>query len=284
MQPMMVSELWIYPIKSAQGIRVQEVQLTGRGPAHDRRWMIVGERGKFLTQRQFPQLSQLIVEVAEDGLLLHTPSLPRIQIATPSAETPPMEVKVWQDVCSALPAAEEASQWISNFLGHPVTLVYMGDNCNRPLHSLKNSSQTLSFADGYPYHLITQPSLDDLNHRIPNENLMALNFRPNIVIQGDFPAFAEDQWERVQIGESRFRCIRWCPRCQVTTIHPYIGVRQGPEPLQTLDQFRKWREQVWFGQNAVLETGTTLRVGDAVVVESQTDRSFVEMQQADVQG
>ena len=73
MESIRVQELFIYPIKSTQGIRVQKMELTELGPAYDRRWMLVGEKNDFLTQRKFPQLSQLFVEFDEEGLQLSLP-------------------------------------------------------------------------------------------------------------------------------------------------------------------------------------------------------------------
>ena len=98
-----VQELFIYPIKSTQGIRVQEMELTELGPAYDRRWMLVGEKNEFLTQRKFPQLSQLFVEFDEEGLQLFTPSMRRIKVRVPTTKER-IAVKIWQDVCQAVPA------------------------------------------------------------------------------------------------------------------------------------------------------------------------------------
>ena len=110
-----VQELFIYPIKSTQGIRVQEMELTELGPAYDRRWMLVGEKNEFLTQRKFPQLSQLFVEFDEEGLQLFTPSMRRIKVRVPSTKER-IAVKIWQDVCQAVPADAEINQWISELL------------------------------------------------------------------------------------------------------------------------------------------------------------------------
>lgn len=44
----------------------------------------------------------------------------------------------------------------------------------------------VSFADGYPYLVIGQSSLDDLNNRLDNQISM-LRFRPNFVVTGGLP-------------------------------------------------------------------------------------------------
>jgi uncharacterized protein YcbX len=231
--------------------------------------MLVSETGKFLTQRQFPQLTQLMAEVRDGELYLSTPSLSPIQVPQPAPTTPPVAVQVWKDQVPALPAGEKIHDWISQFLGERARLVFMPDSTQRLVASQRVPAETnVSFADAFPYHLLAQPSLDDLNQRLPEESFQPISFRPNVVIAGDFPPYAEDAWERFRIGEAVFRCVKLCARCSITTIHPYIGVGQGAEPLRMLEQYRRWKGQVWFGQNVILEAGTHIQVGDEVEVLS----------------
>ena len=54
------------------------------------------------------------------------------------------------------------------------------------------------YADTFAYMLLSQPSIAGLNQRLSEENVDLevehTRFRPNIFIEGDFPAFAEDKW------------------------------------------------------------------------------------------
>ena len=43
-----VSALFLYPIKSCRGIRVESLQLTRRGPSLDRLFMLVDGNNKFI--------------------------------------------------------------------------------------------------------------------------------------------------------------------------------------------------------------------------------------------
>jgi len=52
-----ISDLYIYPIKSLGGIPVSEARLTDRGLEHDRRWMLIDENNRFLTQRENPEMA-----------------------------------------------------------------------------------------------------------------------------------------------------------------------------------------------------------------------------------
>ena len=77
------------------------------------------------------------------------------------------------------------------------------------------------YADGYPYLLLSKASLTDLNTRLDEEGKQEVGedrFRPNIVIEGDFPGFAEDSWSHVKIGDSVFRNVKLCTRCVFITV------------------------------------------------------------------
>lgn len=67
---LIVSELYIYPIKSLGGTAVASALVTDRGFQYDRRWMLVDEHNNFLTQRKHAQMALLQVSLTGDGLLV----------------------------------------------------------------------------------------------------------------------------------------------------------------------------------------------------------------------
>jgi uncharacterized protein YcbX len=125
----------------------------------------------------------------------------------------------------------------------------------------------VSFADGYPFLVISEASLSDLNSRLETPLVME-RFRPNIVVSG-VPAYAEDTFRHVRFGEVGFRAVKRCDRCSVTTIDPETGAR-GKEPLRTLATYRREDGKVWFGMNLIHDAEGTLSVGDLV---HETDSS-----------
>lgn len=68
-----ISELWIYPIKSCKGIRVNRAEVTPKGFALDRIFMVVDSNGKFISQRTHPTLALVEVAISEqpDGRFLN---------------------------------------------------------------------------------------------------------------------------------------------------------------------------------------------------------------------
>jgi uncharacterized protein YcbX len=122
----------------------------------------------------------------------------------------------------------------------------------------------VSFADGYPFLLIGQASLDDLNSRLA-EPVPMNRFRPNFVVEGAEP-FAEDTWKKISIGKTVFHVVKPCERCVITTIDQVKGTK-GKEPLTTLNTFRNFNGKVLFGQNLIAEKpGAVLKVGDKIEI------------------
>ena len=127
----------------------------------------------------------------------------------------------------------------------------------------------VSFADGYPFLLIGENSLGNLNEKL--ETPVPMNrFRPKFVIN-DSEAFAEDGWKKIKIGKATFHVVKPCARCVITTIDQATGQKGGVEPLKTLADFRipkrSRKKKILFGQNLIAENeGEILRVGDRIEV------------------
>ena len=263
-QALFVQNLYLYPIKSLGGIAVQEAQVEERGFKYDRRWMLVDQSGEFLTQRQYPQLALLQVTLGESELVVFSKVDPsrKISFDLELNSGKEMQVKVWGDAVAALQVAPEVSAWFSNFLGMNVDLVLMPESSHRkmdPRYAVQEES--VSFADGMPYVMIGQASLDDLNGRLSDPVGMD-RFRPNVVFSGG-EAYAEDQFKQLQIGEVEFQVVKPCARCVMITVNQQTG-EKGKEPLATLATYRTVNNKVYFGQNAVALTQGIVRVGDAI--------------------
>ncbi len=65
-----ISQLAIYPLKSAAAIALSQSVLSSFGLQHDRRWLLVDDEGKFITQRQYAQMALIHVQVIEGVLHL----------------------------------------------------------------------------------------------------------------------------------------------------------------------------------------------------------------------
>jgi len=258
-----VSALYVYPIKSCRGIRVAEGSVVARGFASDRRWMLIDSSGVFVTQREQPKLCLVEIQLDASRLRLIAPGCEPLTVPLTLAHGALRKVRIWQDETLGH-VHPEAGTWFSKYLGAPHELVYMPDSARRAVNPERaRPGDIVSFADGYPFLLISEASLADLNTRL-EQPLSMDRFRPNIVISGTEP-YAEDDYTHVRLGEISFRCPKRCERCVVTTLDPETS-QGGKEPLRTLAQYRLAEQKVWFGMNLVHDHTGTLRVGDAVVL------------------
>jgi uncharacterized protein YcbX len=266
--------LFIYPVKSLGGISVPAAELTPQGLRYDRRWLIVDERNRFLTQREHAEMALLAVEPAYNGFLLrHRQRAELLPLYIPFEAQPDktLFVSIWDDMVFAWRGTAEADKWLTEALGQPCKLVYMSDMARREVEPDKpelNPAGTLvSFADGYPYLLATAESLAKLNSQL-TEPVPMNRFRPNLVVSGAL-ADAELTWADFQIAGQAFRSVRGCGRCVVTTIDQATAEKNlNSEPLRTLATYRKPDRKVLFGQNVTGPASGHVQVGDVVTVRS----------------
>lgn len=261
---MKVQSIHIYPIKSLGGISLQSSHIQWRGLEYDRRWMLVDENGKFITQRKYPKLTLFSIEVFDNHLIVNSKkggnSIP-IPFIPKGAK---LSVKVWDDSVSAIEVDKEASEWFSLQLDEQVKLVYMPDDSKRLIDpKYASNSEFVNFADGYPLLLANSASLDDLNERL--ERTISIDrFRPNIVVSGSLP-FEEDEWNNVSIGDSAIEVVKKCARCVMVNIDPNTS-KKAKDVLQVLSTYRNKNNKVYFGVNAlILKTGI-IKVGDELVI------------------
>ncbi len=269
MYNLILSEIWIYPIKSLGGISLDSAKVEKRGLQYDRRWMLVDENGQFLTQRKFSKMALLQVELLDNGLKVYYKKDKNISIEIPfNAEAlEHLQVQVWDDECAAFTISESINQWFSDILEKKCRLVYMPNNTNREIDIRYKKSKTdvVSFADGYPILVIGQAALNHLNGKLDNPIPMN-RFRPNLVFTGGLPN-EEDNWKSFSIGKAQFHGVKPCARCNVTTINQKTG-EAGKEPLKTLATYRKVGKKILFGQNIIpMNTENIIEIGNEIMIE-----------------
>jgi uncharacterized protein len=260
-----VSQLFIYPIKSLRGIAVESAWVTDRGLKHDRRWMLVNEQNRFLSQRELPKMALLQVALEKDGLRIKS-SQPHADIIIPyDAEENGMEkVTIWNATCDARRVGEKIDNWFSDKLGLPCKLVFMPDESMRPVDTTSGyhpEGKYTSFADAYPFLLVGEASMQDLNNRL-NEPVSVRRFRPNIVFSGGLP-YQEDEMGDFTINNVHFTGLENCARCMVPNVDPETGI-SGREPVKTLATYRLQNKKINFGRNVVHSGTGIIRVGDEI--------------------
>ncbi len=265
---MRASALYRYPVKSLGGESVDSLIPRERGFEDDRRWMLVDGEGRFISQRAHSGLARFRARTVRDqGLEIMSATderlLWRSDRARPSAP-PDLEVTVWDDTFQAKAVPDSGE--LGDLLGLPgARLVYMNEQVHRPVDErYARDREEVSFADGYPYLIAGQASVEDLNTRCGRE-VGVLRFRPNIVIEGS-EAFAEDQWKEITVGDHGFYLPKPCARCIMITHEPGSGERD-LSVLSTLAGYRRVAGKVLFGMNGLWTGGSgALSVGAPVTL------------------
>ncbi|KAI8868400.1 MOSC-domain-containing protein [Ramicandelaber brevisporus] len=298
-----VSELFIYPIKSCAGISLERGLVEKTGFQFDRNWLIVRARdNKSVTQHIQPVLALIKPEIVlNPSQLGSTPGdIPELRVplfydfsSIASDDSRLISVKVLKSTVVGVEVSAEANAWLTKVINHPnafrptgygdvssfaeYKLIIKYPEIVRPL--VKNNppigladyeSQT-AFANGFPFMLMSEASLENVNNKLA-EAVGYNNFRPNIIVAGS-KAFEEDDWRLITLGLAAHKLFVncRCSRCELPNTDQSTGKREGHEPQRTLNGYRRIdpgeKYKACVGVNAMsLDVGGSISVGDEVQV------------------
>lgn len=257
---MIISQLFIYPLKSAAGISIDDMPLDALGPKDDRRWMLVDDNGRFISQRTHPRLCQLNTALSANGLTLSTND--GLALEAPRGGGSEMAVTVWRDQILAQDCGEVPARELSAWLNKACRLVYMPDDCLRQVDiDYAAPGRRVGFADGFPLLLISEASLEAFNRHLPT-GIEMKRFRPNLVVKGCEP-YAEDSWSGVRAGDLQLDIVKPCSRCIIPAVNP-VTTEKEQAVIDALNRYRRRGTATYFGQN-VLHSGVgQLHVGQSI--------------------
>ena len=278
-----VRSLHVYPIKSCAGIDLLESTIDMAGLAHDRRWLLVGDDGMFLTQRAEPRMVLIRPRFDQDWLCVEAPGMPVLRLplyCDGGANLADKTVTVWRDTMLAGDEGQDAADWFSHFLKRSLRLVRADKRTRRVANQQRVTNwqdrygvlapdmpadNLFRFADGFPLLLTSQASLDVFNARLQEQGTAPVamtRFRPNIVLDG-LDAYDEDHLAMLTIGQVRLPVVKPCSRCPIPNIDPQTAEKN--ESIgRTLSSYRTTADGVIFGQNALVQApaGAVLHAGD----------------------
>lgn len=277
-----VLSLHSYPVKSCAGLSHRSINLTHAGLAFDREWVVVDQQGVFMTQRKYPRMALIQPALNGTTLSVNAPGMPTLTVHPASgAPSPPVSVRIWSSDTLGQDEGEAAAQWLSEYIGGACRLLRVHPQADRhasPEHvnawrhkhhdtdPAFPAQHPFGFADGFPFLVANQGSLDELNRQLQakGEPTVPMNrFRPNIVLQG-LDAYEEDYLAGMGIAGMTFAFVKRCARCPIPNIDQATAL-SAPEPGLTLAAHRRFPEGVLFGVNAVVAgaaAGSCLSVGD----------------------
>lgn len=264
---LVLSQIWIYPVKSLGGISLKSSNVLEKGLEFDRRYMLVTENNVFMTQRTFPQMAFFLPEIIGDNLIIHWKSDVLTIPLVPEQKGNLLSADVWNDSIQVAEMDQAYNQWFSERVGIKCKMVFFPEGNARPVNpNYQVKDEQVSLADGYPFLIIGEEAHAHLNLKLSAPVPMN-RFRPNLIFAGGQPN-EEDRWRNFRIGENRFIGVKPCERCVVTTVNHITG-EMGKEPLATLSTYRRGENgKVYFGQNVIAEDFKKIEVGQKITVES----------------
>ena len=257
---MKLAHIYLYPIKSLDGIEVSEATILPSGALqHDREWAIVDSQGKFVNGKRTAEIHKLRsrFDLAAGTVTIRGES-------SSEAET--------FDLVRNRPALES---WLSQFFGFAVQLVQNSD-VGFP-DDLDSPGPTVISTETLQTVAAWFPGLDLEQTRS--------RFRTNLEIADVEPFWedrlfgADDRLIPFQIGEVTFGGVNPCQRCVVPTRNPTTGEKT--EQFQ--NQFLQKRQETlpdWVARSrfnhffrlavntrlTAEQAGKVLRVGDPIAL------------------
>ncbi|CAH1957265.1 unnamed protein product [Acanthoscelides obtectus] len=261
-----LKEIDLYPLKSGHRIELNRADVTELGlrqAPEDQKGLLLRDRflvvysdkeNEFRTARTYPKM--VLIDVAAhdaEHVSLDAPTMRPLYVRIPP-QKPHKEVQVTLfqgEVVNGIDCGDEAALWLSRYIlekDSGLRLAY--NDCSKRRELDKYQSKLMKFyknltnfsgglyQDLTSVMMVNKNSVLDLNERMNNYQVTPKNFRQNLLVEGP-PAYDEDKWEWVKIGNVVFRSVAECTRCIMTTIDPENGIRSSNrEPLKTLEQYR----------------------------------------------
>ena len=292
--PAILSEIWVYPVKSCAGISVRQSALTETGLEWDRTWMVVDAQGQMVSQRDIPAMALINARFKAGDVMLRAPGMLALHLALDQAEGA-TRVSVWGHDMPAYDMGDLAAHWVTDFLSQTPAGRAMGalrlarfdpdhQRPSDPVWSRGNAGLN-TFGDGFPLLIVGASSIQEFNRRAHAMGRAAVEvqrFRPNLVIAGLEP-HQEDRISRLILstaqGEVEITPVKPCVRCAIPDIDPANGQPDAAvQPvLHSYRQDERMQGALTFGMNAIVTRGLVsaagtdpepvLSVGMAVVVE-----------------
>ncbi|XP_037074700.1 mitochondrial amidoxime-reducing component 1-like [Pollicipes pollicipes] len=285
-----LAAIHLYPLKSGAGQRCQRVRVTRlgvrRGAVLDRCLAVVYQ-GRVVSASARRRLVLVAADVDANGVTLTAPGMPPLTVPFPQDgdDVSMVSGTLFGYPSSGVDLGPVVSRWLAEFFGDAgvYTLMYFLPgvvtprrtvDIPKPYASLASPDDISAFTNVTPISVICTSSLDALNSRMETPVFLE-NFRHNLIIEGA-PAFDDDNWSFVKIGDAVLRRIKPVQRCPTTCVNPQTGERsERMEPLKTLRTFRLaktedekklYKEAPLFGTGLGVDVEGDVAVGDAIYV------------------
>ena len=262
-----LSQINIYPLKSGAPTELASSRIVKRGLEFDRHWALFDDNMKVITGRSQTSLMKVSSELIDDYVMFSSPGMESIQVPIQELDSGHVDLKIFSSPGNGALVGRQVDEWFAEVAQQKCRLLFMDSLSERKVIADNGGRKgdVVSYADQSPILLTSTSSLDYLNALVGNDDAVMQQFRPNFVVEG-IPAFQEDEWKFVSIGDCQFEVNQVCVRCVFTTVDVNTYQRNpNQEPLKSLAAYRKSKGQdVSFGIHLIPRKLGIVNSGDLV--------------------
>jgi uncharacterized protein YcbX len=249
-----VKAIYTAPVKSLGLQSPDTVRLDSRGIVGDRRFYLINQQGRLLTQREMGKLVQVQARYDMDP--------ERLNLVFPDGGVVDGELKLGRAIGTVV--------WGRRVRGHILDGDWneaLSQFCRQPVSVVAPDSPGQAY-DEFPISLVSQESVEYLGQR--SRDGLALDsrrFRPNFLLE-DCAPHQEDSWlgGTIQMGpEARIQLVAPDPRCSIITQDPATGERD-IDTVSLIQSYRPGVGTAYFGVYGIVDQLGTVSVGDEVKV------------------
>nr|XP_008111222.1 PREDICTED: molybdenum cofactor sulfurase [Anolis carolinensis] len=235
-----ITNIYLYPIKSCSAFEVTAWPVGNQGLLYDRNWMVANQNGVCITQKQEPRLClvQPIINLEQNVMIIKAEGMDPISVSLEEKSGSQNEIclsKVCSHRVQTYDCGRRVADWFSEFLGRQCRLIRQNSDFKRNANKKDEKGEasavaaSLSLVNEAQYLLINRTSVltlrDHVVERVGDSLVLQdliHRFRANIVISTNEP-FEEDLWEEITIGSLHFKVMGPCHRCLVICIDQQTG-------------------------------------------------------------
>ncbi|XP_017456477.1 molybdenum cofactor sulfurase isoform X3 [Rattus norvegicus] len=130
-----VTNIYLYPIKSCAAFEVTKWPVGSQGLLYDRSWMVVNHNGVCLSQKQEPRLCliQPCIDLQQKVMVIKAEGMEPIQVPLEEdgERTQICQSRVCADRVNTYDCGENVSRWLSKFCGRPCHLIKQSPHFQR---------------------------------------------------------------------------------------------------------------------------------------------------------
>lgn len=270
-----VSELYIFPIKSCGGQKVNKwkIEKSSGKLFHDREFALVDASGKAIQLQNCPKMTTISarINMKSQTMTVSAPGQREIVISLlddSNGDQKETAIKVCGNKCAAkLWGDYGVSEWFRSYLGVNCWLArHIGGQYK--LQEQEFSDKRPGFVNEESLLLISQGAVDTLNDVLQQRNehpTTSRQFRPNIVVHGKDHKIDEEEWKDMTIRRNGavLQFKSHCARCAMVDFDPENGTKR--RTLKALAQYRRRGGQITFGilcRAQVEQHDAWIKVGD----------------------